>query len=302
MIKVNGKIIEGNKFPDNTLSIFDFPTALFDTNMPTVDITWRYENDSEFFLLYCCVNHIREIHNNVKINLYLPYVYGARMDRVKHNNEVFILKHFAKFINSLNFEKVSVFDPHSDVSLGVIDRVDNTMSIKFYIDRAMSKICYDIFGSCWNVKDQYENIVLYYPDYGAQKRYSNLDFLKNYKFIYGCKTRDWETGKITGLKICNKDGIVIDYSEDKDIIKDKVVLMIDDIISYGGTLAYSADALRKYDVKDIYAYASHTENSVLDEEKSKLLERLKNGVVKKVFTTNSLYTGESEYIDVSIIC
>ena len=78
--------------------------------------------------------------------------------------------------------------------------------------------------------------------------------------------------------------------------------MIDDIVSYGGTLAYSADALKEYGTKDIYAYASHTENSILDKEKSTLLKRLEDGTVKRLFTTNSIYRGEngigiSEYKD-----
>jgi ribose-phosphate pyrophosphokinase len=67
--------------------------------------------------------------------------------------------------------------------------------------------------------------------------------------------------------------------------------MVDDIISYGGTLAYSADSLKKLGASAIYAYASHTENSVLDEENGTLLKRLNDGTVDEVFTTSSIYTG-----------
>lgn len=69
------------------------------------------------------------------------------------------------------------------------------------------------------------------------------------------------------------------------------VIMVDDIISYGGTLAYSADELKKLGFKHIYAYATHTENSVLDPERGTLLQRLENGTVDRIYTTDSIYSG-----------
>ena len=76
----------------------------------------------------------------------------------------------------------------------------------------------------------------------------------------------------------------------------KTVLMVDDIISYGGTFSISADKLKELGAKEIYAYATHCEKSVLDADKSILLERLQNGTVKKIFTTNSLFNIESEFV------
>ena len=78
----------------------------------------------------------------------------------------------------------------------------------------------------------------------------------------------------------------------------KTILMIDDIISYGGSLFYSAKELKKYNPYKIYAYATHTENSVLDKEKGTLIKALENNTVERLFTTNSLFTGEHEKITV----
>ena len=72
--------------------------------------------------------------------------------------------------------------------------------------------------------------------------------------------------------------------------------MIDDIIAYGGSLYYSALELKKAGAEKIYAYATHTENSVLDREKGTLRKALEDGTVENVFTTNSLYTGKHEKI------
>jgi chromosomal replication initiator protein len=76
------------------------------------------------------------------------------------------------------------------------------------------------------------------------------------------------------------------------------ILMIDDIISYGGSLYHSANKLKELGVGKIYAYATHTENSVLDREKGTLIKSLENGTVEKLFTTNSLYSGKHEKIEV----
>ena len=74
--------------------------------------------------------------------------------------------------------------------------------------------------------------------------------------------------------------------------------MIDDIISYGGSLYYSAKVLKECGVDRIYAYASHTENSVLDREKGTLIKSLEDGTVERLFTTDSLFTGKHDKITV----
>ena len=65
--------------------------------------------------------------------------------------------------------------------------------------------------------------------------------------------------------------------------KDKNILIVDDICSRGGTFYYSAKALKEYGVGDIYLYVSHLENSVHDGD------MIKSGLIKKVFSTNSIY-------------
>lgn len=119
---------------------------------------------------------------------------------------------------------------------------------------------------------------------GAAKKYEDL--FKGFKTVYGVKHRDWETGKIQGLEVIT-NGIDL---------KDKTVLMWDDIISYGGSMYHSALKLKELGVDKIYAYASHTENSILDKEKGTLIKLLEDGTVERLFTTSSLFTGEHEKI------
>ena len=294
MIKINGIKIKVEHFPDGSQRIMDFPNELVVSNpewpTPYFEIVWLYENDSELFTLQCVVGHLRNVQNyssNMVINLVMPFIVNSRFDRTHNNNEVFTLKYFANFINSLNFNKVGVLDAHSNVSLSLIDRV-HEMKLDFILNNVLVNITdnYDY--------DVYPYIALYFPDESAYKRYKKY-FENGIKrdIFYGKKVRDWKTGQILGLEIYNENDEKV---TEKDI-KNKVFLMIDDIISYGGTMAYGADKLKELGAKEVYAYASHTENSILDEEKGTLLKRLENGTVKKLFTTNSLYSGTNKNIE-----
>lgn len=274
MIKVDEKIVEINKFPDGTPRI-NLNVDELDTYFPNgIEIDWKYENDGEMFYLMLIKRHLEEhLPSDTDVELFLPYVPNARMDRTKNTDEVFTLKYFCDFINSLGFSNVYVLDPHSDVSVALLNRC---------VVLTPEKYIRDVFRSM----EVTSNVVLYFPDSGAAKRYSEL--FPNIPYCYGEKKRDWKTGKILGLDV-RTNGINL---------SGKTILMIDDIISYGGSLFYSAEELKKYNPYKIYAYATHTENSVLDKEKGTLIKALENNTVERLFTTNSLFTGEHEKITV----
>ena len=298
MIKVNGHIVNVNKFPDGTQCLLKFNEHLFDNDgtitTPYYEIVWTYENDEELFTLLCVTEHIREYcvyGSNSVINLVMPYVANARMDRTYSTSEIFTLKHFAKFINNLKFNKVGVFDPHSNVTIALINRVITMDDVlEDCVKTALLSIGDDFHVYDFNWKDT----VIYFPDEGAYKRYSKLAEVKMRKVLFGKKVRDWETGQILGLEIYNDKG----EKATEDDVKDKNILMIDDIIAYGGTLAYGADKLKELGANKIYAYASHTENSILDQEKGTLLKRIDHGIVEKLFTTNSIFNGKHRNIEI----
>ena len=124
------------------------------------------------------------------------------------------------------------------------------------------------------------SVILYFPDNGAAKRYGSI--LKQ-PFCYGSKNRDWRTGEILGLDIVT-NGIEL---------AGKNVLIVDDICSKGGTFYYSALKLREYGVKDIYLYVTHCENTIKEGELLK-----DNGLIKKIFTTDSIYSLDEEKVEV----
>ena len=260
MIKLNGHVININYFPDGALLLKE------EGNWPgegAHKIDWYFENNEELITLIFLTKHLRSHDKTAKINLSLPYIPNARQDRVKTTKDVFTLKYFADIINELNFNHVSVLDPHSSVSEALIDNIivydPNT-----YIGKAI-----------WNCNPD----LLFFPDEGAMKRYSSMAVVE---YAFGIKRRNWETGKIEGL----------DVAGSIDKIKDSRILIVDDICSRGGTFYHSAKKLKELGAKAVYLYITHCENTILEGE------LLTSGLIEKVYTTNSIFTKEHEKIEV----
>ena len=262
MIKVDGIKIEAGHYPDNTLLV-KAPTLRGTNNHVT--FTWYYENDAELFTLICLKKHYA--HKKISY-LWMPYCPHARMDRVKAFGDVFTLKYFAEVINSLNFTQVTIYDPHSSVCTALINNV-RVLEPTTFIDEAVNKIN----------ENHNKNFMAFYPDEGAMKRYSGMFSIP---YAFGVKKRDWVTGQIQGL----------DVMGDVEGIKDKRVLIIDDICSKGGTFYHSAKKLKELGAKEIYLYITHCENTILEGE------LLTSGLIEKVYTTNSIFTKEHEKIEV----
>ena len=284
MITINGIEIVRKTFPDGSLCLLDLNNSLLNPNK-NYEIVWLYEGDYEIFMLICIVKHLRsKMYNNASFNLTMPYVVNSRLDRTHSDNEVFTLKYFAEIINDLKFNKVLIVDPHSIVSEALIDNVC-VLRPHNIIDDAINKMR--------SLNEFKRELVIYFPDDGAYKRYKDMPCFKNFNCIYGKKERDWETGKILGIEIYDKNG-----SKLTNELENCDILMVDDIISYGGTLAYSADKLKEMGAAHISAYATHVENSVLDEEKGTLLKRYKDKIIDTVYTTNSIYHGNHPMVEV----
>lgn len=261
MLKCNERAIQLNHFPDGALLMKE----LAPSPNQTVTITWLFENNEELLALFFLTKHLRA--KGIKdIILKLPYIPNARQDRVKAPEDIFTLKYFTEIINSLDFSKVIVLDPHSYVSEALIERIEIQTPRK-YVERVINEL------------EQKENIVLFFPDEGAMKRYSSL-FNKPYAF--GIKKRNWTTGQIQGLEVSGQN----------EFIKGSSVLIIDDICSKGGTFFYSAKTLKDLGANNIYLYVSHCENSIFEGE------LLKTDFIKKIYTTNSIFTKKDEKIEV----
>ena len=233
MISINHQELAQEHFPDGTLHL-KTPVIYPDS---TIHIAWNYENDAELFTIICLA---RKYASQTKV-LIMPYLPHARMDRIKnYDTEVFTLKYFCDTINDLKFDRVIILDAHSNVGPALLNNCENK-DIRNEMKYAISDII--------QRNNSEDNVVLFFPDEGSMKRYSEFSPLP---YGFGIKQRDWETGRIKGLKI----------QSDIDL-RGKDVLIVDDICSYGGTFAHAAKALREAGVNKIYLYVTHCEENIL---------------------------------------
>lgn len=248
--------------------VIQYPDGTFRINIPEISVTddspleivWAYRNESELSLLISITENLKEIYSN-PVNLYMPYIPNARMDRVHKKTEVFTLKYFCKIINFLGFDKVTVLDAHSPVSVALLDRCENLFPEK-YINSAVELSGIDR-----------ENDYVFFPDEGSCKRYSAM--FKDFRHIgFGIKKRNWSDGKIIGLDV---------FGESPE---NKNVLIIDDICSFGGTVYHSAKKLKEMNCGKIYVYFTHCENSIAKGE------LLKGDLLEHIYTTDSLLSIE----------
>lgn len=265
MFKINDKEVDVIKFPDGTCKVeLNYDEQL---SNPINELTWLYDGDEEVFQL---INIAKLLESNEcrlhRMFLTIPYFPNARMDRVKNKaTESFTLKVFCELLKRIGFQHIRVFDPHSIITEMLLD--DVISPYPFEHEDIFDKVSYRLNN----------DFILFYPDEGARKRY-------DYKmpFLCGYKNRDWETGKIISLEVVG----------DKELVKGKDILIMDDISSYGRTFLHSAKKLKELGAKDVYLFVSHCENSILEGE------LYKSGLIKKVFTTNSIYRGNDPWVEI----
>lgn len=264
MIKLNNEKIHINHFPDGTIRILDCPTLVTED----VKFYWLFENNEELLILYMLVKHYRTNYHVKSMTLYLPYVINGRMDRIENpDSELFTLKYTCEMLNDMKFDAVYVMHPHSNVCMALLNNC--------FLDRSYIYMIEDLIKE---LKPDY----LYYPDEGCKKQ---MERTLKYPYIFGMKHRNWKDGKITGMEIVT-NGVDL---------KDKKILLIDDICSYGGTFKYSLEKLKEMGVGECNIYVTHCENSILEGD------LIKSDLFERIYTTNSIFTGSHDKIAVNYL-
>lgn len=230
----------------------------------------KHEGDRDLIRLMCIKgfldNNAEGIRENHLKLLYMPY---SRMDRLNEDS-VFSLKYVAELINSMNFDTVTVLEPHSDVTPALLDKcviVNGSLEL------------FDSVAPGLNVEH------VYFPDSTAAKRYSDIG---THKHLIGHKKRDFATGTILNLEVF---GDVPDEPFD--------VIMIDDLCARGGTFKLGAEKLRKMGADNIYIVCAHCEDTVL--EGALLSKHSDKDLIQKMYTTDSIFTERHEKINVTKI-
>lgn len=200
--------------------------TLFPDNQPHVNIPGITEGDDvkvicsvtdsiKMLQLLQTANALDNLFAKKKI-LVIPYLMAARFDRLMQHGDSIDLKVTAQLINSCGFEKVFLFDVHSDVATMLINNavnITNQQMVQQYNQPDAVLIC---------------------PDAGAAKKIGKyFDWNSNLKDIVYCsKNRNLATGKLT-LEVlepqeCNSRNCVI----------------IDDICDGGATFLAIAEKIQ----------------------------------------------------------
>ena len=286
MVELNNHTVMIQQFP-NGESFADIKREYVSDLINKVHL--HYESDLDLLMIKYVTDHIRNNPRtcNSRIELSMPYMPYSRMDR-QEENRLFTLKSVADFINSLHFDSVEIWEPHSNVCIALLDRVKVVWKSRELVIKAAMDVL-ELSGSAWythhkgydNYTDRFtlEGLVrlaneagiwLVYPDAGAEKRYSKQ--IKYSKIITCEKTRDFETGKITSFKVNVPDG-------DNNY---KTAIIVDDLCSKGGTFIGVAEKLKEIGFSNIILCVTHCENTIYD---GKIFS---SNTINSVYTTHSI--------------
>lgn len=262
MLHLNNHPIELTTFPNKEHRL-DLPTEYL-ANHNTV--LWQFESDASIFELLLFDRAMEQLDQTYDLTIsYMPY---SRMDRIQEKNTAFSLELlcdlFSIQLDGLN--KLFILDPHSPITLKLLHEFGVTAQ---EVDYSLAKNVIDYTQVDLN------NAWVVFPDKGAAGRYN----AKDYPNVIICdKTRDFATGKITGMT-----AHVHTMTTEPD--ENAPILIIDDLCSYGGTFIRAIEAVKNLEqVRSNQAWliVTHAEEAL---EKGSVLETF-----DKVFCTDSIAT------------
>lgn len=227
MIKINGEEYTYSKFPNGEIK---FPSIIIPghigilANIMTTghEIAWIFENNEEFLVVQILAKELKR--QGRKVRLFVPFCPYGQQDR-EMPGQIFSFKYFAQLVNAMDLDEVEFLDPHSNVMDAAINR-----SVVRHID---------IGGPAYG----YE--LLFYPDSGAAKKYSEVYHGKPYRF--GNKKRNLDTGEIVKYEII----------ADRLDIEGKKVLIVDDLCMGGRTFKEAAKALKELGAAEVGLQITH---------------------------------------------
>lgn len=199
----------------------------------------------------------------------VPYMGYARQDREFLPREVVSMQVIAKLFKAAGATKLIVVDIHSLIGLKHFKISAKNISAVPELVKFFKKL-------------KLKNPLVVSPDLGGKKRTKEFAKLLNSNYIALKKKRDRKTGKVKIISTNLKQVI------GKDII------LVDDMISSGGSIIKATEFLKKQKCKRVFVSCTHA-LLVGDAEK-----RIKKAGVTKIVSTNTI-PGTTSKVDVSNI-
>jgi ribose-phosphate pyrophosphokinase len=188
----------------------------------------------------------------VSVNPYFGY---ARQDRKDKPRTSIGAKLMANLYTTAGINRLITMDLHQDQIQGFFEvPVDHLFSSSVFIPYIKNL--------------NLDNLCIVSPDTGGTKRASSYAKFLNCELAIGFKTRE-KANEVSELQIIGD-------------VKDKNVIIVDDIIDTGGTLCKAAQIIKESGAKSVFAMCPHALLS------GNGLENIENSVIEKLVITDTI--------------
>ncbi|MGE5706071.1 MAG: ribose-phosphate diphosphokinase [Nitrososphaerales archaeon] len=194
----------------------------------------------------------------LKTIVVIPYMAYARQDKAFLEGEVISISILAEIIECFGVSRVITVDIHSQSSLSYFGNIiKNISAIPVLAEYALQNIFLN-------------NVLIISPDFGGLKRAQKFGEIIQREVTFLKKTRD----RLTGMVYIED---VLDFK-----VKDKDIILVDDMISTGNSIIKACEVLRKNGAERIFVICSHA--ILLD----KALDKIIQAGATEIISTNSI--------------
>ena len=220
--------------------------------------------DTNMLQALSIISQVRKISS--RTYAIIPYMGYARQDKQFLSREVITMSVVAKMLQSAGAKKVIVVDIHSNTALNHFNIPTENISAIPELAKYFKKL---------NLK----NPLVVSPDAGGSSRSKKFASLLKSDFIVLKKHRDRKTGRVN-------------IQTTKADVQGKDLIIVDDMISTGGSVIKAAQFLKKQKCKRVFVACTHG-LLVGDAEK-----KIRKAGVSRIISTNTI-PGNTSKVDVS---
>jgi len=220
--------------------------------------------DTNLLQALSIISQVRKVSS--KIYAIIPYMGYARQDRQFLSGEVVTMSIITRMIQAAGAKKVVVVDIHSKTALNHFKIPKENVSAIPELAKYFKKM-------------KLKNALVVSPDMGGSLRAKKFASLLNIDFVALKKSRNRNTGKVQ-------------IHSSKADVRGKDLILVDDIISTGGSIIKAAQFLKRQKCKRLFVACTHG-LFVEDAEK-----KIKKAGVSQIISTNTIPRSTSK-VDVS---
>lgn len=199
----------------------------------------------------------------------IPYMGYARQDREFLSGEIISMKVIGKLFKAVGASKVIVVDIHNMIGLKHFTVKTENISAIPELVKYFKKL-------------KLKNPLVISPDQGGKNRVMDFANELGSNYVALEKKRDRKTGRV---KIQTKN---------IDIVSNRDLILVDDMISTGGSIIKATQFLKKQKCKKVYVACTHA--LLIDNAEKKI----KKAGVADIISTNTI-PGKTSLVDISNI-